>query len=462
MQNNPLARASWHQGIASIITILRRNGHRADLLEIEYLDFDRIEEEVRVYDPDVIAATSNSNDFVYVRDIFKYLKKRMPHIYTVLGGVHITANPGDIFKLQKIVDAVCLGEGEGPMLDLIAAIDQGRIPAEIDNMFYPDGGIGTVKQSYYVKDLDLLPIADRNIFKAYRNAANIGQLPVTVRFLWCRGCPFNCSYCCNKVLKEFYPSRQNYVRRPSVGKAVDELCLVSDQYKFDHFVIDDDIFTLDKDWVREFCRRYPGNLIGNKKFTVNVRVGTVDREMLSALKEIGCELIEFGVESGDELIRQNVLNRKMTNEMIFETANMCREVGLHFQTFNMVGIPGEGVSEILKTIRLNQKLRPDRLQVSIFYPFPNTKLGQHCIEKGMIGEEFHSTYFGKSILKHDKLGRKTIEFYGSFFKLLVYSGYSLRKALNETISMLYKSDRLSWLKNMIPGTIKGLIIRMFR
>jgi anaerobic magnesium-protoporphyrin IX monomethyl ester cyclase len=447
------SKAKWHQGIASLATFLRKNGYQADLLEVHRFDLPWIEREVRRYGPDILAATANSHQFPYVARILKDIKNQLPQISTILGGVHVTINP-DIIKRLEGVDAVCRGEGEGPLLEYVQAIEHIKDPEGIENLSFPQKSDGSLHPcTYYVKDLTSLPIPDRSLFRAYREATKGEPIQTTVRFLFCRGCPFNCSYCCNKTIKESFPDTRAYVRWPSVGRAIEEIESVSEQYRFDRFVIDDDIFTLNKRWAVDFCNKYPERLRRNKTFEVNVRIGTVDEDLMRALKGAGCNLIKIGLESGDEAIRREVLNRKITDEMIFETAALAKKIGIRFHTFNMVGIPGETRRSILKTVAVNRRIRPERVQVTIFYPYKNTSLGDHCFQKGMI-DGSGDTYFRKSVLRHDKMFRMEIEFYALVFKLLIYSGYSLRKAVEE----------LEHIVEVLPGIrqIKLLGKRVFR
>tara|TARA_B100000959_G_scaffold273057_1_gene323110 strand:+ start:211 stop:981 length:771 start_codon:yes stop_codon:yes gene_type:complete len=223
-----------------------------------------------------------------------------------------------------------------------------------------------------------------------------------------------------------------------VDHAIAELEQVADEYKFNEFVIDDDVFTLKKQWTMDFCNKYPERFKGTKNFEVNVRVGTVDEEMMRALKECGCSLMKIGLEAGSEEIRRTVLNRKMSNEKILETAAMAERVGLKFHTFNIVGIPGESRRDIWSTVRLNQKLKPERVQVTVFYPYDYTALGESCKASGMIVNKT-SSYFTETTIKHDKLFKWEIELYAKVFKLVVYAGYSFRKALPEGWAVLLQA-----------------------
>ena len=417
----------WHQGIASVATFCESKGHIVDLLELYETNNTALDNAISVFNPDVIAFTANSHQVPYVKNFISYIKNEYSHVFVILGGVAVTIDPESVIN-QIDADAFCRGEGEAPFVQYLEKLDSGFSGEnyKLPNFSYKKN---INPCTYFVENLDSLPIARRSLFSFYRNADKSENLPFGVRFLFCRGCPFNCTYCCNKGLKDFFPSIKNYVRWPSPERAVEEIALLSDQFKFNSFVIDDDIFTLDNKWTQRFCEVYPNNL-KDKKFEVNIRIGTVTLELLKALKDCGCNLVKMGLESGDEKIRENVLNRKITNEMIKDTVDMIRKAGLDIHTFNMVGIPGETHASVIKTIRINRYINPKRLQVTIFYPYKNTQLGESCIKKGSVSS-IEDSYFKKKVIKHENLSAVVISMYAKFFKLFVYFGISRRKTFNE-------------------------------
>lgn len=438
------SKAKWHQGIASIATYLQVHGYDVSLLEVAKMDIPWIISSIEQFSPDVIAVTSNSHQFMNVQKALAVIRKKFPRVKIVLGGVHVTINPGIVTGLNN-VDAVCRGEGEQPLLDYVRALKKGINPEKIDNFtMLGQSAKQVIPCTYYVNDLDHLPIANRELFKSYREADRTVPIKTRVRFLFCRGCPFDCSYCCNKILKHQFPDKSSYVRWPSVDKAIEEISQVSERYNFNDFVIDDDIFTLKKKWVMEFCDKYPETLKRNKKFEVNVRIGTIDEDIMKGLKAAGCNLIKIGLESGDEDLRRNVLNRKITDEMIMETISLARKVKIPFHTFNMVGIPGETRRSFFKTVRINRKIKPERVQITVFYPYRNTDLGEYCYEKKMV-QGSSDSYFVNSVLKHDRLSKTEIELYAKIFKILIYLGYNRELAVKQ-IFTLFRSLIVSIIK----------------
>ena len=79
----------------------------------------------------------------------------------------------------------------------------------------------------------------------------------------------------------------------------------------DYLNIDDDTFTKNKMWLKDFLERYIKEI--NIPFNCNARPETVSIEVMKLLKESGCNIVSIGVESGNEELRKNILKRKITN-----------------------------------------------------------------------------------------------------------------------------------------------------
>jgi len=135
-------------------------------------------------------------------------------------------------------------------------------------------------------------------------------------------------------------------------------------------------------------------------FICNSRVNFMDREMAQALAEMGCRVVCMGIESGNPWLRDNVLNRHMSDARIVEAFTACREAGMKTVSTNMVGLPLEDTSMVLDTIKINALCHPDTMQVSTFIPYPGTRLFELCEERGLIeGERVDSIFEGRSPLK---------------------------------------------------------------
>ena len=106
------SKVSWHCGIASMATYLRKNDHQTEILEISNYGLAAIEYDVNAYKPDVVAGTVNSHQFPFIQiiqKVIKHIKKqRSDDVYTVVGGVHVTIAPESIKTMEKAIEDIRL------------------------------------------------------------------------------------------------------------------------------------------------------------------------------------------------------------------------------------------------------------------------------------------------------------------------------------------------------------------
>ena len=381
-------------GIASISAVLKKGGHETALL---YLQEDPTDDEllamVKEHDPDVVAFSTGTHQWQFARK-FSTAIKRSTDILTVCGGHHAVIATDEVVA-HPDMDIVCRGEGEFPMLDLLDALRDGKDYTAIPSLVVKHNGKTYVNEiRNLIEPLDDLPFEDREIFDHLPLMEQTNYQPT----LFCsRGCPFNCSYCCNNALMRIYKDKGKFVRQRSPENVIEELRALVEKYPVKSFYFEDDTFTLYHDWVKDFCARYSKEF--DYPFRIYIRIETVNREILTLLKETGCRMVNIGLESGNEDIRRKVMNRKMTNEQIIEVFRMCDELGIETYNFNLIGVPGDTVDTIEDTMNLNRIVKPNHAQVSIFNPYPGTKLSQECIDNGYWdSDEEHVSFFEGSPL----------------------------------------------------------------
>jgi radical SAM superfamily enzyme YgiQ (UPF0313 family) len=195
----------------------------------------------------------------------------------------------------------------------------------------------------------------------------------------------------------------------------------------------DDTFTVNKAWVREFCRIYGKEISAG--FSINARVETVDRDMMDRLAEAGCRHIIYGVESGSMHMRRDIMNRPIENQRIIDVFNWTKQAGIMATANYMLGLPGETVDDIEQTLALNEELQPDDFGYFVFYPYPGTRLFYMCREKGFLPENWLELPANnrQSILNLPDLTKEDIEHYYNEFTEVRKQAYMSRygSALSE-------------------------------
>jgi len=235
-----------------------------------------------------------------------------------------------------------------------------------------------------VADLDQLPFYDRTLYKRYDLYTRPGyELLYHQVIMTGRGCPKACTFCFNKTYNALYERKGPITRRRSVPHVIRELKALQQSDSPSFITFDDDSFTLtSKEWLAEFCAAY-GREIGIP-FKVNSPPAALTEEMVKELKSAGCFAVKIGLESGNDEIRNRLLNKNAPEQCIVDAAAVLKKHKIRFQTFNMVGNPGETLSMALQTYDLNRRIRPDFAWCSLLNPYPGTDIHQICSDLGCL------------------------------------------------------------------------------
>jgi pyruvate-formate lyase-activating enzyme len=180
------------------------------------------------------------------------------------------------------------------------------------------------------------------------------------------GCPSNCSFCVAPKLREHY--KVGYIKSPrQLSVEVGEL---KEKYGIDGFYIIDDLFTIDKGFVKEFCCNVKslGLLWG-----CSSRVNTVDELTIKAMSESGCIQMDFGVERGsDEELKR--IRKGQSLSRVKETFELCRRYKVRTFANFIVGLPEERQmdrDDIKNTVK---EISPTITSFNLFEPYPGTEL----------------------------------------------------------------------------------------
>ena len=384
-------------GPAFIGSYIRRHGHKAALLRVhpDQPLHDAVRD-IAMASADLIGFSLTTRQWPRAAAVAREIRFQLD-IPLIAGGLHPTFAPLAVLE-SGIFDYVCLGEGEEAVLDLLKLLEKGaHIPdACLANIWARGGKRPDIRPPLVIEGL---PFMARDLLNETRGVVHISTM---------RGCPFPCTFCAGGAISRLY-DQKGYIRRRSVNNVLAELLSLRENNPIHYVIFLDDTFTVDKTWIKAFCKVY-GREMG-MGFSINARAETVTPELIAMLKQAGCAHITYGVESGSRRVREDILKRPGSDKQYMEAFKWTKEAGMLATANYMVGIPGETRDDMARTLALNEALAPDDFGCFIFRPYPGTVLYDQCRERGFLPDRYLDLPVeeGKSVLNLPDLTQEDIE-----------------------------------------------------
>ncbi|WP_026473427.1 B12-binding domain-containing radical SAM protein [Alkaliflexus imshenetskii] len=429
--NKPLAGQEGLQfGISYISSFLKQHNHLTDLIVLDRhrkkANLKVLATTIQTFSPDLICFTSVHSEYDYVTQLAKFVKSRFPEIPLMGGGVHITLNPSE--EMLDVFDCICIGEGEHPVLEYLGYLDNKTEAPDIKNLWLKHNGT-IIKNNNrpFLKNLDDLPFPDRAIWQRW-----ILEPQTRITILLGRGCPYNCTYCCNHKLRKVAEGK--YVRLRSPKNIVDELRTLSILHpQVNEYFLEIETIGSDMIWLGELCERlnrFNSSISNRIKLSTNLRIfPNMDFDsVFQLLKSANFESVTIGLESGSERIRTQILNRVYSNDHILKATSTARKYGIKIGIFNMVGIPTETLDDFSETLTMNQTIKPDWHATSIFFPYQGTKLFEVTNTLGLMPLTLNTrSERQKSVLNLPGFSKRQIQKSFDSFHYEVYKASENRK-----------------------------------
>jgi len=350
--------------------------HKIGILDtqVEQLNYTQIEHEIKKRSPDIVGITTMTFSLIDSILTAKVVKKVDDNIKVIVGGPQVGIYPEETIDFPE-VDYLILNEGEITFTELLQNIDDKDKLKNVKGLVFKDNGnIVKTELREFIKDLDALPFPARHLtaYKKYRSL--LAKESIVTTMITSRGCPYKCIFCNRPHLGKKFRAR-------SAINVVDEMeeCV---EMGINEIAVYDDTFTLNRQRAIDICNEILGR--GLKiRWDIRTRIDAIDKELLSKLKEAGCDRIHYGIEAGTPEILK-VLKKGITLEQARNAIKWSKEIGISTLAYFMIGSPQESREQITETINFAKKLDPDFAHFSITTPFPATELYTMGLETGVI------------------------------------------------------------------------------
>lgn len=312
-----------------------------------YYSNPKLIQEVLDYAPTIVGINIGTLEVLSTYELIKEIKNLGFPI--IAGGPHATTCTNEV--LENGVDIVIRNEGEetlGELLDLFnknwCSSDWSKKDFEnILGISYKKGGeIFHNEKRPYISDLKDLPKPDYDCFDLEKFKIEGTDIIKGIHRIYCsRGCIGVCQYCDSSI----FGHKERY--KP-VKDIIDEIKFKNKEYGITSFVIADDTFLASKNYVKDFCYLLQKENL-DIIWSCSTRASTVNEEILTLMKNSGCYLIAYGIESGDENTLKE-MKKGVSLEQSHKAIEIAYKVGLRIFCNLMTGYPNETEKEVYNTI----------------------------------------------------------------------------------------------------------------
>ena len=331
----------------------------------------RMMEEFKKINTKIVGISCYTPEYFETLKLAKDIRRINSSCKIIVGGIHPTFYPEDFFDIdERLIDFCVVGEGEVTAYELVESLlgknnkTLDRIPGIVYSV-NNSSKLMTTEKRLPVTNLDEISYPDYRLIDMsyYSNANPYAIRGVFLRSMYLsatRGCPSQCSFCVAKKLRQFFGTG----RVRSAEGLISEIKSLKSKHAIDSFYFVDDLFTINKKNVEEFCRRLRAERLG-LIWGCSSKVSTLNEGMLKVMSNAGCVQIDFGVERGSDAAL-NIVHKGQTIEMVKNIFSLCHKYGIRTFANMLVNLPQEKEEDLNDILRLLDILRPEITRINIF------------------------------------------------------------------------------------------------
>ncbi|MDD5145721.1 MAG: radical SAM protein [Candidatus Pacebacteria bacterium] len=374
------------QGLCFLAAVLREKGYAVKIIDAEATgEGDAIIlNMVRAENPDYIGISATILSIFRAAEYVKMFRENFPDKKIILGGPQITASPEETMKIVPGIDAGILGEGEITILELLNAFKNKGDLNSVKGLILKEGDVlKRTAPREFIQNLDDLPLPAWDLLPSltqyYSTSAITYKRTPAINLVTSRGCPNQCIFCDRSVFGRKW-------RAFSPNRIIEMVKVLVNKYGIKDIYFDDDHFLVSKERVKEFCRLLKEEKIDLTWSAVG-RIDSVDEELISIIKSVGCHQLEFGLESGSQKIL-DILKKNVKVENVERNLKMVKAAGLSIKGLFMVGSPGETEETLKETEDFIKRVGITRLSVASFTPLPGSEVYSKAKEYGLFDDDW--------------------------------------------------------------------------
>jgi len=366
-------------GLAIIANVLRASGNNVRVVDVnaDRKLVNNLKEVVAmVNDADIIGVSGMITTYAFQKELARKLRSAYPDKFLVSGGSLATSVPNLVLE-KTVFDAVCIGEGETSMLDLVSRLEKGDNETPVPGFWIRrHDGVHKFEARQLVADLDNLPLPGYDLLDMevylnnYKWNKDEGR---SACIITSRGCPFNCIFC--------YRIFGKGIRFRSMKSLAVEIAYLKSVFGIKYVAMVDDNATSDKGRLLEICELMKREGL---RWGCHGRVDSASEEVFAIMKDSGCNFLGMGIESGSRKILRN-MNKRVSKKQIEKAIKLQRKNGFGGNSY-IFGGPGENLFTIFETAIFLGRLYEIVPGMFTMTAYPGTLLYEKAVKDGKIGD----------------------------------------------------------------------------
>ncbi len=416
-------------GLSYVYAVIKKAGYDLEPYNLNHEEGhveDLIEKKLSNTKYDIVCVGGMSLDYQVIEKIINGCKSHESKPLVILGGSIITSSKTVISENLNF-DIGVIGEGENTILELLKRLENKKNVEDVKGICYKKGGqVVFNPPREVIQNLDSIPFPDLEAFgfEKVLNNMSSGELfgcsgldfPRTYPLLGSRGCPFQCTFC--------YHSTGPKYRTRSVKNIIEELEFAINKYNINSFNLHDDLFSLNKERLNEFCKevkeldeKYSKRLV----WVCQLGVAVVDEKILTTLKDAGCMVVVFGFESYSEKVLKS-MKKPITPQQIDHAIKTCFEANMAFIGNFIFGDLEETKETARETLDYWKDNCKGQAKLFFIHPYPGSEIYESCLKRGIIKDELN---FIKNEMQHTYIRNMTYNMSDKEFEDLKKEVYQL-------------------------------------
>ncbi|UTH72228.1 B12-binding domain-containing radical SAM protein [Chromobacterium sp. IIBBL 290-4] len=367
--------------------------------------FDRVLASVKEsgFDPDVIGFSSLFiTGYENLLALAETSKRIFPKAFRICGGNLPTTMYREVFSdAADAFDALCFGEGELPISELMAAKDKkAYCDSSMQWVTKKNLVLGGVYQHNFISNLDEIPdldydcidLKDYHLNPTIKAYTSIGDRTNYITYMGSRGCPFHCTFCAAHTV------HGRKMRSFTIERIERELTDLCDKYLPNTLVIEDDMFLWDKEWAASVLKiAQKLNLVCF--FPNALALYALDRPMLEELYRTGVRQLTLAVESGSARVLKEVMKKPLKLSITNRVVEDCRDLGIYTDCNIIIGMPGETLNDIDDTREYLRTLDANWYRINVATPLAGSEMYIKAVKNGEIKGDIRMAGYKKCVVE---------------------------------------------------------------